>query len=412
MDEGRKSLTRFGARLRAVRLQRGLSQKDLACPGVSMSYVSRLESGERVPSPTVVRRLAEVLGVDPSELVVDEDRTAMQDEALAWCEALMAYHDGDLVLAVDLLETLGKRTDEEMFGWCVRWTRLVVLARQRDHEGLLLAASKLRKSWSPGPAVDALVEILRASSLRRLARTAESVKAATEAVELANGDGERVRRVHTRALIALCAELTAAGRLADAEQVVDQLSVRLPELGRDRLAISTWWVRAKVADRLGDRMEAAHCIREAIGMLGDHGGDPEYGCRVRLAGAAIALRTPGANLDDVVALLDEVETTIAALRGQDGLLAHARALRAELALRDGEVDRARALAEVALATGRLDAEQQLRCHLLLVRAADEGDPEDGAGARTALAALLENINPEGVDPLLWRDVARIALRKH
>ncbi|MGW6445506.1 helix-turn-helix domain-containing protein [Lentzea sp. NPDC055074] len=412
MDEGRKSLTRFGARLRAVRLQRGLSQKDLACPGVSMSYVSRLESGERVPSPTVVRRLAEVLGVDPSELVVDEDRTVMQDEALAWCEALMAYHDGDLVLAVDLLETLGMRSDEEMFGWCVRWTRLVMLAKQRDHEGLLLAAAKLRKSWSPGPAVDALVEILRASSLRRLARTAESVKAATEAVELASGDGERVRRVHTRALIALCAELTAAGRLADAEQVVDQLSVRLPELGRERLAISTWWVRAKVADRLGDRMEAAHCIREAIGMLGGHDGDPGYACRVRLAGAAIVVRTPGANLDDVAALLDLVETTAVALHGQDGLLAHARALRAELALRDGEVDRARALAEAALETGRLDAEQRLRCHLLLVRAADEGDPEDGAGARAALAALLENIDPEGVDPLLWRDVARIALRKH
>ena len=162
VDEGRKSLTRFGTRLRAVRLQRGLSQKDLACPGVSMSYVSRLESGERVPSPAVVRRLAEVLGVDPSELMVDEDRTAMQDEALAWCEALLAYHDGDLVLAVDLLETLGKRSDEEMFGWCVRWTRLVMLARLRDHEGLLLAAAKLRKSWSPGPEVDALVEILRA----------------------------------------------------------------------------------------------------------------------------------------------------------------------------------------------------------------------------------------------------------
>ncbi|MFD9705283.1 helix-turn-helix domain-containing protein [Lentzea sp. NPDC059081] len=412
MDEGRKSLTRFGARLRSARLQRGLSQKDLACPGVSMSYVSRLESGERVPSPAVVRRLAEVLDVDPSELTADEDRTAMQDEALGWCDALLAYHDGDFVTTVDLLEALGKRPDEEMFGWCVRWTRLVVLARQRDHEGLLSAAVKLRKSWSPGPAVDALVEILRASSLRRLGRTAESVRAANEAVALSTGDGDRVRRVHTRALISLCAELSAAGRLADAEQVVDRLSARLPELGRDRLAISTWWVRAKVADRLGDRTEAAHCIREAVLLLDDFDGDPEYRCRVRLAGASIGLRTPGANLCDVVALLDAVETTAAALHRPESLLAHVRALRAELALREGEVDKARDLAESAIATGLLDAEQQLRCHLLLVRAADEVDPDGGGEARTALAALLEHVNPEGVDPLLWRDVARVALRKH
>ncbi|MFD5828060.1 helix-turn-helix domain-containing protein [Lentzea sp. NPDC060358] len=412
MDEGRKSLTRFGARLRSARLQRGLSQKDLACPGVSMSYVSRLESGERVPSPAVVARLAEALDVDPSELTADEDRTAVQDEALAWCEALLAYHDGDFVTTVDLLAAVGKRPDEEMFGWCVRWTRLAVLARQRDHEGLLLAAVELRKSWSPGPAVDALVEILRASSLRRLARTAESVKAAAEAVELSRGDGDRVRRVHTRALISLCAELAAAGRLADAEQIVDQLSARLPELGRERLAISTWWVRAKVADRLGDRTEAAHCIREAVTMLDDFDGDPEYRCRVRLAGASIGLRTPGAHLGEIAALLDAVEAAVAALHRQDDLLAHVRALRADVALREGEVGRARELAEGAVATGLLDAEQQLRCHLLLVRAADEVDPDGGTDARAALAALLEHINPEAVDPLLWRDVARIALRKH
>lgn len=406
-------MTRFGARLRAARQQRGLSQKDLACPGVSMSYVSRLESGERVPSPAVVRRLAEVLGVDPDELMVDEERTAMQDEALAWCEALLAYHDGDLLMAVDLLETLGKRSDEEMFGWCVRWTRLVMLARQHDHEGLLLAAAKLRKSWTPGPAVDALVEVMRAQSLRRLGRTAESVRAATEAVELAHGDGERVHRVHTRALIALCSELAAAGRLADAEQVVDQLSARLPELGRDRLAISTWWVRARVADRLGDRTEAAHCIREAVELLDDFDGDPEFRCRVRLAGAAIALRTPGASLDDVVALLDIVEATVAVISRPAEIVAHAKALRGELALRYGEVDRACELASAALATGELDEEQQLRCSLLLVRAADEVDDEGRAAeARVNLATLLDRINPEGVDPLLWRDVARIALRKH
>lgn len=406
-------MTRFGARLRAARQQRGLSQKDLACPGVSMSYVSRLESGERVPSAAVVRRLAEVLDMDPDELMVDEDRTAMQDEALAWCEALLAYHDGDLLMAVDLLETLGKRSDEEMFGWCVRWTRLVMLARQRDHDGLLLAAAKLRKSWSPGPAVDALVEVMRAQALRRLGRTAESVRAAAEAVELAQGEGERVRRVHTRALIALCSELAAAGRLADAEQVVDQLSARLPDLGRDRLAISTWWVRARVADRLGDRTEAAHCIREAIALLDDYDGDPEFRCRVRLAGASIALRTPGANLDDIVALLDTIEATVAAISKPAEIVAHAQALRGELALRYGEVDRACELASQALATESLDEEQQLRCSLLLVRAADEvDDPERAAAARVALAALLERINPEGVDPLLWRDVARIALRKH
>lgn len=374
-----------------------------------MSYVSRLESGERVPSPAVVRRLAEVLDVDPAELLVDEARAAVQEEALAWCEALFAYHDGDLATAADLLEPLGTRQDEEMFGWCARWTRLAVLARRRDHEGLLVVAAKLRKSWSPGPAVDALVEILRASALRRLGRTAESVRAAADAVELAGGDGDRVRHVHTRALVAWCAELCAAGRLTDAEQVVDRLSARLPELGRDRLAVSVWWVRAKVADRLGDREEAARCMREAVALLDGFDGDPAFRCQVRLAAAAIAVRTPGTELAHILALLDELESDAAAARERERLLARAHALRAELALREGETGRARALAERAVSSGFLDAEQQLRCHLLLVRAADEAD-QDSRAAREALAGVLEHIHPEGVNPLLWRDVARVALR--
>jgi hypothetical protein len=38
----------IGARIKRLRLARGLSQRDLAAPGVSYAYVSRIEAGGRV----------------------------------------------------------------------------------------------------------------------------------------------------------------------------------------------------------------------------------------------------------------------------------------------------------------------------------------------------------------------------
>ena len=52
-----------GERLRRLRTERGLSQRDLSSPGVSYAYISRIEAGARRPSVKALRRLAEKLGV-------------------------------------------------------------------------------------------------------------------------------------------------------------------------------------------------------------------------------------------------------------------------------------------------------------------------------------------------------------
>jgi transcriptional regulator with XRE-family HTH domain len=52
-----------GERLRRLRTERGLSQKEIAAPGVGSAYISRIEEGERNPSLRALRLLAEKLGV-------------------------------------------------------------------------------------------------------------------------------------------------------------------------------------------------------------------------------------------------------------------------------------------------------------------------------------------------------------
>ncbi|MBQ1014874.1 helix-turn-helix transcriptional regulator, partial [Micromonospora sp. M51] len=59
----------FGRRLRRLRTERGMSQRDLAVGAVNQSYISLLESGTRVPTLEVVAHLVGVLGVPMAALV-------------------------------------------------------------------------------------------------------------------------------------------------------------------------------------------------------------------------------------------------------------------------------------------------------------------------------------------------------
>lgn len=60
----------FAANLRRARNAKGLSQDDLAYEaGVSRSYLSQLEKGVYYASLKIVGRLAEVLDVEPAELL-------------------------------------------------------------------------------------------------------------------------------------------------------------------------------------------------------------------------------------------------------------------------------------------------------------------------------------------------------
>ena len=53
----------IGKRLKRLRLERGLSQRDLSSPGISYAYISRIEADKRTPSVKAMRRIAGKLGV-------------------------------------------------------------------------------------------------------------------------------------------------------------------------------------------------------------------------------------------------------------------------------------------------------------------------------------------------------------
>src|SRR3954462_9835395 len=72
----------IGARLKRLRLQRGLSQRDLSSPGVSYAYISRIEAGARTPSVKALRKLSQKLGVTVEYLETGRDIREVDDREL------------------------------------------------------------------------------------------------------------------------------------------------------------------------------------------------------------------------------------------------------------------------------------------------------------------------------------------
>ena len=66
----------FGGRLRAIRQKRGMTQQALAeVAGMSLTYISNMEHGLKVPSLTTILRLAVALDCKVMDLVGVFDKT-------------------------------------------------------------------------------------------------------------------------------------------------------------------------------------------------------------------------------------------------------------------------------------------------------------------------------------------------
>lgn len=76
------TVTEFGKYLKEKRIEKSLSTRELAeLSGVSQSYISHVESGRKtgVPSPEILNKLWEPLGVTHAELMVKAGHVKYED---------------------------------------------------------------------------------------------------------------------------------------------------------------------------------------------------------------------------------------------------------------------------------------------------------------------------------------------
>ncbi|HZQ03778.1 MAG TPA: helix-turn-helix transcriptional regulator [Gaiellaceae bacterium] len=313
----------IGERLRRLRLERGLSQRALAGPGVSYGYISRVELGQRLPSMKALRVLARGLGVSVQYLETGRELGDAASRELRLGEAELALRlDHDVAGAEAVFrDVLAEATvgGDARAAARARIGLGLVAAHRGDHPAAIASLEHaVARPWiAPHTHPDVYAT---------LGHSYASAGRAEDAVRLLRGALDDV----------------AARRPIDSAAIVrfaSYLSYALSDLG----------------DVEGARAALAEALRHA------HAPDDAY-TRVRLywSGARLASltgdhETARVSINRAIALLETSEDT--------GSLARAHVLAAELALHEDDLDDARTHLEAA-SPGPAAAAQDRAWHAL------------------------------------------------
>jgi transcriptional regulator with XRE-family HTH domain len=108
----------FGERVRELRKERGLSQRELAIQaGIDFTYLSKIENARMdPPSEKVILHMAEVLDTDPDELTLLAGKIPSDVKERINVEMIKALRrslDGDFKSKEDFRRALGNERNRE-----------------------------------------------------------------------------------------------------------------------------------------------------------------------------------------------------------------------------------------------------------------------------------------------------------
>ncbi len=259
----------IGQRLKRLRLEHGLSQRELASPGVSYAYISRIEAGTRQPSVKALRRLAAKLGV-PAEYL----ETGSQLDPAEQRELRLA----DLELAVRLSvsdgvdEQLQALVDEAILAGdraCILRGR-VALASLALESGQFVRAVDLLEAAIEG---DPFLPVERFDIYANLGRAYAAAGRPDRAVDLYERCIHQVREVEgdstvdARYATLLSYALSDMGELARAEEVVREALDRVQDSDDPYMRVRLYWSMARLAHAEGEASVALANARKAIALL-------------------------------------------------------------------------------------------------------------------------------------------------
>ena len=256
----------IGERLKRLRLERGLSQRELAAPGVSYAYISRIEAGTRQPSVKALRKLAAKLAVtaDYLESGSQLDAESARELRLSDLELAARLGDGDGVepaLQELLVEAEAAADDRSAF------RARVSLAAVREDEGDLTAAIALLEAAveeefvHPSEHVDVFGQLGRAYAAA--GRTTEAVALFESCLDRCAGSPAPEARY--AALLSYA--LTDVGEVARAEQVVRTALARTADSEDPYMRVRLYWSMARLAEAESRPSLALSNIRKAIALL-------------------------------------------------------------------------------------------------------------------------------------------------
>ncbi|WP_310707815.1 helix-turn-helix domain-containing protein [Nonomuraea sp. 3-1Str] len=339
----------IGDRVRGLRLNRRMSQAQLAGPDLSDSYVSLIESGKRTPTPVVARLLAERLGCTTEFLLHGIEPRQRIDTELGLRHAELELQHGDAALAAERFTEIVKAADEEnaMLTAHARFGRARALEAQGRLGQAVEAFERLRREASAHP--ERLADLPLAVALSRCYQHAGDRLRARDLAAHALRQAERLEITQGEIAIDLAAAIVEAreemesgsAELAYVRRVLDVNGV--PDVVDRSAEIDALW-QASVSAAAGD--DSALAVR-----LADDAITAGRSARLALQLARVAVhwaRLAGTPVAEAERLVEAAAKAFATAPGtgrerSEALIAHAR-----VRLRAGDLARAGELATAAL----------------------------------------------------------------
>lgn len=251
-----------GDRLRSAREAAGLSQRQLAFPGCSPAYISRIESGDRIPSLQLLRELGRRLGVSEDFLATGSDP---QERVGTLLEAEVALRLDELDLAESLYSRLldDVRGDEEQ---ALAYAGLGQVAYRRGDPRLAIEHFETSLELSGGPETE---QPDLADSLGRAYAMVGELESAIAVFERSLAAAERrddqLERIRFQLLLGQA--LIDAGNFGRAEEVLAGALA----IGKDSIdptvRINLYWAQSRLHAERNDAETAARYARRALEAL-------------------------------------------------------------------------------------------------------------------------------------------------
>jgi tetratricopeptide (TPR) repeat protein len=261
----------IGQRLRRLRHERGLSQRELAGPGVSYAYISRIEAGARRPSVKALRMLARKLGVSADYL---ETGSEIRDTD----ERELQIADAELELRLAEVTDDAEAKLERLRAEALDAGDAVAASRANIALGLAAAHGGRNKD-----AIETLEAGLALSPVSASARP--DVYATLGKAYAASGQPKRAVELFERCLEEVSQEspddfaaqvrfttylsyaLTDLGDLSRAEEVLEEALGKAEDATDAYSRVRLYWGIARLNDAAGRPAAALDSIRRAIALL-------------------------------------------------------------------------------------------------------------------------------------------------
>jgi tetratricopeptide (TPR) repeat protein len=250
-----------GQRLKEARERVGLSQRQLSFPGCSPAYISRIESGDRIPSLQLLRELGRRLGVSEDYLATG---ATLADDG-EFLEAEIALRLDDLETAERLyVEGLNQAGRAEDRGRPLEGLGQLAFRKGQPREAIRYFEDALRAYADPEFEHPSLAE-----SLGRSYAVIGELESSIGIFErcLAGARDRRDTLEEIRFLVLLGFALVDAGNFGRAEELLGHALAVAKDIDDPHIRVSLYWSQSRLHAERNESETASRYARRALETL-------------------------------------------------------------------------------------------------------------------------------------------------